>query len=522
MAKDSKASVLVDHERHKKKLVPPLIAAMGGSFSPYSWARELAPEYLWIALLMDGLGDHEGTALCNLLGTTAAEVCSAEPKPLFAPITSFLELSDDEKDAVVAALGRDACRKISDALEPLTSLIGEHPLSFLVTVETSSKQPSKDLGEVLQDLYDRQSRRSVMTMATAYYLGLNQDKIRLSAHLVDKVMRDFSEIENYPDTDESRAAAASFRASAPMVLMKYEEEESGRKHQDWLERFWACISRHGECISPKLFEEEREPPEDPYGKFVAEFRAACKRELEARIAAWGFELKRIEVYEVVGALLARQVALTIEFALVPNAWTPNSAPLFLRAMADVHIIVAWILGEPDSRAQKFIDAGLSEAKLELAHRRKNLEELSDQDQIAQQNEYIEHLELWLQSQRIEMLVEVNLGSWSGISTRKMAEEAGCLDFYSLVYQPFSTVAHSSWLHVSRANTAYCTNPSHRFHRLPAIKEADPSIRWLYLAAKYLQKTFAKFDDMTGVKSSEKSAFKLLCEWLDGEDSELES
>jgi hypothetical protein len=37
---------------------------------------------------------------------------------------------------------------------------------------------------------------------------------------------------------------------------------------------------------------------------------------------------------------------------------------------------------------------------------------------------------WLKSQRIPQLLEVNLGSWSGLTVRKMAEEAECLDFYN--------------------------------------------------------------------------------------------
>lgn len=516
VAKDPKASVLKDHERHKKRLVPPLIAAMKGGYAPYSWAREIAPEYIWITLVLEKYGDHEGVEICNQLGQMASQVFGREPKPLFAAITSFSELSPDEKSALSEMLDNDTAQKITAALQPLADLCAEHPLSFLASKDFQDQKSKIDLGLILQDLYDRHSRRAVMVMSTAFYLGICQDKIVINSHLREKFERDFAHIPDYPNTEESKAAASSFRASAPMFLMRNEDEERAKVHEDWLEFFWSKVSRHGDCISETTIEDEGAAPEDSFGRLVFEYRAACKKELKARLVAWGFELKRIELYEVIGALLARQTTLAIEFALVPPAWNANSAPLFLRAMADVYITVAWILGEPEARAQKFVEAGLGEIKLEIAHRKQELEKLTDPEQVSQQQKFIEHLEHWLQSQRIESLVEVNLGSWAGISTRKMAEEAGCLDFYNYVYQPFSVNVHSTWPHISRANSVYCTNPSHRFHRLPAIKEMDPDIHWLYLAGKYLQKTFAKFDEVTGIVSSVDSAFELLCDGLEAD------
>jgi len=102
---------------------------------------------------------------------------------------------------------------------------------------------------------------------------------------------------------------------------------------------------------------------------------------------------------------------------------------------------------------------------------------------------------------LEALVEVNLGSWSGLNTRKMAEEADFIDFYNYVYQPFSGVAHSNWAHVSMFNTIQCQNPAHRWHRGAAIAPGPIDLSWLYLASKYLSKTFGHFDHMRGQSAS---------------------
>jgi hypothetical protein len=96
----------------------------------------------------------------------------------------------------------------------------------------------------------------------------------------------------------------------------------------------------------------------------------------------------------------------------------------------------------------------------------------------------------------------------------MAEEAGCLDFYNFVYTPFSACTHSMWHHVARYNLKQCQNPLHRFHAAPDVPEA-PSLdpHYLYLGAKYLQKTFATFDNAVGTTIDFQSAFDLLGDGL---------
>jgi hypothetical protein len=91
----------------------------------------------------------------------------------------------------------------------------------------------------------------------------------------------------------------------------------------------------------------------------------------------------------------------------------------------------------------------------------------------------------------------------------MAEEADCLDFYNYVYQPFSAAIHSTWPHVSDKNTQYCSNPAHRYHRKPLSMDLEPDAFWLFLGAKYLEKTLKKFDEETGVQVSLTSAYEQL-------------
>ena len=127
---------------------------------------------------------------------------------------------------------------------------------------------------------------------------------------------------------------------------------------------------------------------------------------------------------------------------------------------------------------------------------------------------VEASEAWINSQRFAFLTEVNLGSWSGLSTREMADQAGCLDFYNYVYTPFSACTHSVWHHIARYNLMQCSNPLHQYHRIPQALEQDVDPHYLYLAAKYLQKAFAMFDETTGFDFQGSSAFEQLCDALE--------
>ena len=252
------------------------------------------------------------------------------------------------------------------------------------------------------------------------------------------------------------------------------------------------------------------PDLDPVGRIIERFVVRAHEELEDRLAQWPTDLARQEVHEVVGALLARQATLAVELASSPGIWNDHIAPLVLRAMADVYITVAWIIKNPTERSRMFIHFGLGQAKLQLEHRKA---ELAARDAELGEEEYLKALEAWINRQRFTFLTDVNVGSWSGISTRQMAEESGCLDFYNYVYTPFSACAHSTWQHVAIFNLKECRNPLHRFHSVPAIPELALDPHYVYLGAKYLQKTFATFDSAIGTTTTLQSALDVLCQDL---------
>lgn len=203
-------------------------------------------------------------------------------------------------------------------------------------------------------------------------------------------------------------------------------------------------------------------------------------------------------HEVVGALLARQSTLTIQLAMAPSTWNGHVAPLYLRAMVDAHISLAWVLKDPTPRARKFILYGLGQEKLFIEHLKASRTGTDDDD--PQIDEMIELRESNLNNQRRDFMVEVNVGSWSGHNTREMAEEAGCEELYKYVYLPSSGVVHSMWQHIEAHNLTQCKNPLHRRHRVPLIADLSIDPDYVYRSAKYVTRSYDLFDSTFGVKS----------------------
>lgn len=485
--------VLKDHSRRNGRLVPPFLSNLRAGHLPYSWARQMAPELLWLVILSRDLGMRRSVEVSSILGEMAAKVASEQEKrPLFVQMSSFGELSDAQRKAINENLPSDVRSALQSALSPMATLWPDFPLSFVVDSGTGDEQSAlQDLTEVLRRTYDRHSREATLAIATAIYLGVLQKRIMFDSPIVGRVWEAFRDIEMYPRTDESKSAGALFRSMAAFLIVKGDGHTNGELTK-WCEEFWATVFKVGECMAEH--QSIPELPETATGLegFVSVYTHFANKDFRCRQDNWRTDPAILQQQEVLLALLARQVTLAVEIISAPSTWTPNIAPILLRAMADVHITLEWILENPTERVPLYVLDGLGGVKLEIAHREEEIKKdasLATNDHLA----YTDYLKKWLESQRPEFTVEVNLKSWSGRTTRDMAKEAGVIDFYNYVYQPFSAAVHSSWSHVGRINAVRCENPTHNMHFLPVIAPLVPDFHWCMLAAKYLKKSFAAFD-----------------------------
>ncbi|MCK4250419.1 hypothetical protein KAX97_03175 [candidate division WOR-3 bacterium] len=243
-------------------------------------------------------------------------------------------------------------------------------------------------------------------------------------------------------------------------------------------------------------------------EIVEQYVTLVRDELCDRWDKWEIDLTKREMHEVIGGIIARQVTLAIYIASTPFIWSGHIAPIILRTMVDNYIMFAWIFKDPVERSRQYILYGLGQEKLQIEH----LKTLA-KDEFTEQ--IIKVKESWLDSQRYGFLTAVTVGSWAGVDTRTMAEQSGCRDEYNFAYTPFSAATHNMWHHVCQYNLIHCTNPLHRYHRVPYVpKQFASDIDFLYRAVKYVEKMLSLFDSKTGIQAEVPSAYNYFVKSID--------
>ena len=249
----------------------------------------------------------------------------------------------------------------------------------------------------------------------------------------------------------------------------------------------------------------------------SEYSTRIKADMVQRIEFWGASFEEEQLRSVIGALIARQITLACEFSNALSVWNSHVAPIIQRCMVDVYITLSWIFKDPRNRAAKYVEFGLGQVKLQIEHRKKQME--ADGYSVVD-DPGLGHLQSWLSSQEIAPLVEVNVGSWSGKSVREMAEEAGCIDFYNYSFAPLSGCVHSTWAHVSRMNLVPSANPLHRLISVPVVQSLPFDLGHLEIVARYVNKTFRLFDEQLGLEFGAECSYDWLITELESLHSEI--
>jgi hypothetical protein len=234
-------------------------------------------------------------------------------------------------------------------------------------------------------------------------------------------------------------------------------------------------------------------------KFIDEYCENVASSFRIRWSGLKIDLYNQYVHESLGALLARQATLSIEFARAPTTWNGHVAPLFLRCMVDAYISLAWILDDPQERSRVYVEYGLGQEKLYISYLEDGIGENVDSQDKAGVEEIIAARRAWLENQLAMWATDVNIGSWSGMSTRDMAKTIGRESLYKFAYMPFSGCAHNMWQHVGVYNMKPCRNPLHKYHLVPDMREADIHPDFFYRSAKYVSMAYELCDEKLGTK-----------------------
>jgi hypothetical protein len=168
--------------------------------------------------------------------------------------------------------------------------------------------------------------------------------------------------------------------------------------------------------------------------------------------------------EVLFGLFARVTRLYVLMAEDPFLWARDTSGMMLRPLADSAITFAYLAKAgtaEDFRA--FVEYGEGQQKLLMLHLQdnypgeKSLEDLSAEELA---NEF----DVW------PKVLDIELRHWTKKDPRRLAREADMEDLYRLVFTPASSDLHGSWLSLKASNLVRCSEPLHRWHRIPTFVE----------------------------------------------------
>ena len=237
----TKNQVLSDHRKVGKKFVPPMLQI--SNVESVSFASQAIPEFLWLATLNRSYGWQQGAELslslafkaCESTGINLEEFRKQDgesPKELFATSSAYITLAQEQKLDIVKRLKASfEWELFVEALSPIVSLYPQFPLGFIFeeAVILSNEKDVENLKSIISPLYEKNSKEAVSMYANAIYITFATNKLKA---VRGTGFENFPEIQNYPDTEESKMIAASVRASILSIL------GMSKTPPDWANYFW--------------------------------------------------------------------------------------------------------------------------------------------------------------------------------------------------------------------------------------------------------------------------------------------
>lgn len=236
---DQNKKILSDHVKSGKRLIPPMLQV--GNLKGVSLSQQIIPEFFWMALLNKQFGWQRGAELSLGLARSAAIATGVDlsdfdrklgkaSKELFAITTAFGALDAEQTNEIINLLQRSMqLDPLVQALNPLLAYYSECPLKFLVkdNLITKNEEDLNLLKTVITPLYDKYSKEAVSMFSNGVYIAFGTNRLKV---FEGSLLSKFPNVQNYPDTEESKAIAAGVRATVYTFLAEVP--------LDWATYFW--------------------------------------------------------------------------------------------------------------------------------------------------------------------------------------------------------------------------------------------------------------------------------------------
>lgn len=448
-------SPLSAHRREGRQLIAP--AMQIANRKSVSWLNDRLPEVLWAALIHQACERDKALEVfrrfCILAGQFADAARNGEAR--WDVTHSALEWMPE---GVLERIGlaMDAAGVARSILSPLLVFDGlparDRWQALVPALQADHEEDTWDrLAAAVAGTLDHQSEASTdirwMTIMFKVMLG----KVRFRAGDDDEFVE---ALRLYPNHGEMRSVRPRIRAME--IAFRGGPNGDVQGPSAWVATFWAQALRDTRCMPL----EPTEPTDKPIdGKELAHQLETAHG---AVMAHWAATLTTTAVdprHDGAFGLTCYSLACLTEIGMAMNARI-ISGRLLVRTLTELRITLAYLAqSEGDATWARFRSYGAGQAKLALL----KYEMAADNQPSLVSNETLKAL---ANEDFYQEFVNIDLGSWSGIDLRKMAEQSQTKDDYDRFYGWTSSFVHGQWPAVRNAVMATCLNPLHRAHRVP--------------------------------------------------------
>lgn len=440
-------------------------------FQMWDWARDLLPEHLWIAAVVDRFGKERAHLFYYRFMDAIDEVWPAKDSVPLGLITDFGVIPEEARHQLWEHHETLLVECFHEPIARILTFYPENPAHWLVRDDLVEKgghvDPDVELGRLrclVKRLYPRRGEYASTVQALSFGRLLRHGKIQLGKEVGDLVPL----LEKYPIscTDQERAKVESMTRSLMSGICQREDRYQGR---DWPKYFWRHNLDLAICRPDNIVLEVTNPFTEEDARHLQEVLQRnvdrARRYLDRLSIQVKCDLYRPERDEILFGLFARLTRLYLLIMEDPNLWARDVAGVLLRCLADTAITFGYLAkcGQDDD-FQRFREYGEGQEKLLMLHLQDSYpgdKSLDGRDVEAMRSELG-----WFAPE----LMDIELGHWAKKDARKLAQMAGMEKYYRLVYTPMSSDVHGSWVSLKYSSLCQCTELLHRFHRLPSYME----------------------------------------------------
>ncbi len=465
--KSSKHVGIPGHKRYKSKLLNPL---HGLPIETVEWERDLLPEHIWIECLSSAYPEHIWFSLYQRF-LDELEKCCPEGVTIYGFITDFGLIPCDKRKEFLINNKQLIYESFYKSIGRIIAFYPESPAHWLLRKECLERGERLDPAIELQELSSRVLRLLPGKDSHAGHIRvfpltriLKQKRLRFRqgmevAKLLPKYPKDC--------TDEERYFVQQFART--IMNMEYLRSEH-YKSREWPKYFWRhnfdivpCQSHSlnlGKSTSLAL------PKVRSVYKLLEKNANIVIEYLNDVSAKHKWDLYSPGQDEILMGLFSRLTRLYVLIARSPDLWARDIAGIITRCLVDTAITFAYLVKVgTDKDFENFRSYGEGKEKLLMLHLQdtypgeKSLEGKSSEE-IANE----------LGSGLTPELIDIELANWTTKSARDLAIKADLEEFYRLVYDPTSSDVHGTWTSIKNFNLVRCSQPLHRFHRMPQYYE----------------------------------------------------